>query len=503
MVSLPASKVLDPRDAYFDTEGVDNDLIGKTGRSAGLILIFSAMRLLLTILTTSILARMVSPAEQGIVALAMPVVLIVTGLSEFGLAQAVVQSKKINHRTVSVLFWVNFGLGLLLSITVALLGVSAANYYGVSEVRWVFVALAPNVMVSVLCVQYVAILRRQMQIKLIEVCSLAGVVASAFVAVGAAALGASYWALVIQVLVAQGLNLILLVSLVRWRPSVPWRFPVRDARGALSFGGYLAIDRLLNEIILNFQTVVIGRAIGSTEAGLFFRSYTLAEMPRRRIVGPLSGAFVPSLSRLQGDPEGFRDMYVWQIGRGNLIMVPLGLFMCLCSDVIVLILLGENWLGAIPILSWLGLMTISTLTISSFNWSLVSCGRAFQLFIFRIIPNIVRVMVLVFTARYGLIILVATFTLTNILVMGPVLYLAATKYTPLDRFTVWKTIKFDILFVLFVGIFCYGLRMLLDLHPVFESLLVGVIILTVFAIRIYKTTEYRNDVMNILRKFTK
>ncbi|WP_434052583.1 MAG: lipopolysaccharide biosynthesis protein [Roseibium sp.] len=461
------------------------------------------MRLLITLLTTSILARLVPPAEQGIVALAMPVVLVVTGLSEFGLAQAVIQSKKIMHRTVSVLFWINFWLGLSLSIAVALLGVPAANFFESPEVTWVFVALAPNVMISVLCVQYVAILRRQMHIKQIEICSFAGVVVSAFCAVGAAILGAGYWSLVVQILVAQGINLLLLVSLVRWRPSLPWRFPVGDARSELSFGGFLAIDRLLNELILNLQTVVIGRAFGSADAGLFYRSYTFAEMPRRRIAAPLSGAFVPSLSRLQGEPERFRDMYVWQIGRGNLIMVPIGLFMCLCSDALVLILFGENWLGAIPILSWLGLMTISTLTISSFNWSLVSCGRAFQLFVFRIIPNIVRVMVLIFTAQYGLITLVATFTLANIVIMGPALYLAATKYTPLDRFTVWKAIKFDVLFVMFVGGFCYGLRVFLDLNAIFEAILVGLIISAVFFFRIYNTTEYRNDVMNVIRKFAK
>ncbi|MDV7145534.1 oligosaccharide flippase family protein [Tropicimonas sp. TH_r6] len=488
----------DPRDAFFDVSGL-RDLGRLTGRSASIVLAFSALRLILTLATTALLARLVSPAEQGMVALAMPIILMATGLSEFGLAQAVVQQQTISHRVVSALFWVNLGLGLALSGAAALLGPAAANFYGEPRVTIILFTLAPYILLSVLCVHYVAILRRRMQVRTAELCNVSGMIVSSVASIAAALLGAGYWALVVQLLVGQGVSLVLLFLSVRWLPSAPWNSALREARGAIAFGGFLSADRLLNELVNNLQMVVIGRSFGSMEAGLFYRSQAFAQMPQKRIVSPLSGAFIPSLSRLQNDPAGFRAMYARQLSRGNLVMMPVGLLMILAPDALVYVLLGPDWSAAAPILGWLGLLPITALFTNCSTWALVASGQPRVLFLTRLASVVLLLIVLVIASNYSLVTFVAAYTTAQVLLCRPLFALVATRVTPLDGATILRVIAPDLAFILATAGAGVAMRMALSFNSLIEGVLTGLLILAALSLRILRSPTYRMDVAKVFR----
>lgn len=488
----------DPRDAFFDVSGL-RDLGRQTGRSASAVLAFSALRLIVTLLTTALLARMVSPAEQGLVALAMPIILVATGLSEFGLAQAVIQQQTITHRVVSALFWVNLGLGLALAGGAALLGPAAANFYDEPRVTIILLTLAPYILLSVLSVQYVAILRRRMRVRTAEFCGIAGVISSSIASVAAAFLGAGYWALVVQLLVGQGVSLLLLFLFVRWLPSAPWNSALREARAAIAFGGFLSAERLLNELVHNLQTVVIGRSFGSLEAGLFYRSQTFAQMPQRRIVSPLSGAFIPSLSRLQNDPEGFRAMFARQLSRGNLIMMPVGLLMILAPDALVRVLLGPDWSAAAPILGWLGLFPINALFANCCAWAIVASGRPRALFVTRLVNSILLLIILMIAASYSLVTFVATYTVAQILLYSPAFAIVAIWVTPLNGATILRVLGPDLAFILGTAAAGFAMRQALSFDSLIEGGLTGLLILAALCLRILLSPAYRMDVVKVFR----
>jgi O-antigen/teichoic acid export membrane protein len=487
----------DPRDAYFDVSDVTTDIGRQTGRSASVIMLFSLLRLAITLVSTAILARLVPPDQQGQVAMVLPVVLIAAGLSEFGLPQAVIQRPQISHRVVSALFWVNIGLGITLTIGAAALAPVAVWFYAAPEVLWILLALAPYILITVTTVHYVAILRRRMQIRTAEICSFAGVLVGSICAGIAALLGAGAWALVVQMLVAQSVSLACFMIAVRWRPSTPWRSDFSQARGALAFGGYLSLERLLNEVVMSLQTIVIGRAFGTVAAGLYFRSNIFADMPRRRFVDPLSGAFVPSLSRLQDDPSAFRDMYIRQISRGNLVMIPVGLMICLAPDVIVTILLGPTWLLAVPILGWLGSRPLMALFDSANTWVMVATGKPKALFQARCVSSVFMVAVLVFAAQFDIVTFVALFVIAQAIVTFLFMPLVIMRHTPITLATIRTVITGDIVFCLLVGAAGVLLRQVIEFAPIIEGIAVGVVICTAQGIRIGMTPRYRRDVLRL------
>lgn len=490
----------DPRDQMFDVSDVTKGLGAKTGRSAITVLVFAAAKILIALGTTAVLARLVPPAEQGIIAMAMPAVLIATGLSEFGLAQAIVQRPHVTHRLASTLLWTNVALGLSLAVAVALLGTPAAQFYGEPAMVVVFAGLAPYILFTVLTAQYVAVLRRQMRIRQIEIVGFVALCGSSALAILAALLGAGYWALAVQLVMTEFLSLIYLIFVTRWVPSGPLNCRFGEARSALSFGGFLAAERILGEFARNMQVIVIGRMFSTVEAGYFFRSLTIAQMPQRRIISPLSGAFLPSLSRLQDDPAGFQDMYVRQISRANLIMVPLGLVICSCADVMVRVMLGPDWDGAVPILAWLGLLPMTALTLTSFSWVLVACGRSKQLFLFRIFSTILLLTSLLVGARYGVVGLVAAYMITLAFIQGPLLAAVAVRYSPLSVGALRRTLLGEALFACVSGAILLGLRRVMELESMaLEALIVLVVLTGLMGIRIMSNPGLRGDVTKALK----
>lgn len=493
-------KTSDPRDAYFDVAGLTPDLGRQTGRSASVVLLFSVMRLVITLVSTGILARLVPPEQQGLVAMILPLVLIASGLSEFGLPQAVIQRPQITHGTVSALFWVNVLLGVVLTAVAAGLAPVAVSFYDVPEVMPLLIVLSPYILLTVLTVPYVAILRRRMEIRLAEACSFIGVIVAAVLAVIAAMLGAGPWALVVQILAAQFVGLLCVLVVVRWRPSAPWRSDLRSARSALVFGGHLSLERLVGGIVANMQTALVGRAFGEAAAGLFFRSETFALMPRRRLIGPLSGAFVPALSRLQNEPEAFREMYVRFISRGHLILIPVGLMICIAPDMFVRILLGDEWLMAIPILGWLGIIPLISLFGDANLWALIAMGKTKQLLFARLVSSAFLVAALIGAMRFDLVTFVALYVVAQAVISLIYLPYVAIQHSPLTLTTLRRAIGHDIAFAAILAGAMVTVRQMMTLPDITEGLLIAVLICTAQGIRIFLTPQYRKDVRALLRR---
>lgn len=488
---------MDPRDKIFSIGNIKDGLGRRTGKSAVTAMVYSAMKIILTIGSTAVLARYIPPAQHGIVAMALPAVLVTTSLAEFGFAQAIVQREHITHKLVSTLFWIGSAIGLAMTILVAVLGGPAAALYNQPEVTLLFVFMAPYILLSVISSQYTAILRRQMQIKLLERGQLIAMFSSTILAIIVAILGAGYWALVVQLLVAEIVNVIYLIIMSRWLPSRPGISNWRDAKGAISFGGFLAGERLLTQISRNLQLVIIGRVFGTVDAGLFLRAEKLARMPVVRVAAPLSGVFVPALSRLQDDPEAFCAMYARQISRGHLIMIPLGLLVIVCADVIVHLLLGPDWVSAGPVLMLMGLIPLFYLLQISLIWSLISRGQARALFYFRLCVFPMSIIGALIGAQYGLTGLVTGFLVAMLGVEFPVLLALALRKTALTARTLATVVIPDTLWALAALGSMSAARYAMDETLILEGLGALLTLAAVYATRVFISPTLRRDVFKV------
>lgn len=491
----------DPRDAVFDTAAIMDGLAQRAGAASMLILAMTALKLVLQFASIAVLARLVGPGEQGVIAMVMPVVMVSMTLSNFGLSQAMMQRPVMTHALASTLFWVNAAFGVAAMGLVMALAYPAARFYGEPRVAAVFLALSGMVLLSAMAGQYIAILRRRMRIREAELTNLGGMVAGIVVAVVLARAGWSYWAIVAQQLVMSATLLGLLVATTGWVPSAPWRQSFAPARAALAFGGYLAGANLLKMATDNVAMVVAGRAFGDVSAGLFYRAQTLSDMSRHRVLMPLSGAFVPTLSRLQDDAAGFRTMAVRMLNRMMLLIMPVAVLLVGASDLIVALMLGPDWADAAVLLALLGLRVLVLPIDEGLRWCCIAMGATRPLMLFAVANFALVLVALVIGAQAGLAGMALCYALVEIGIALPVLVWLAQRHTPVGLGVLRRACLGDLVFgVVAIGAVA-GLRALLPELPVLVELaIVGLALALLTGLKIAITPEQRDDVRKILRR---
>ncbi len=493
----------DPRDAVFDTRDLHADLGRRTGDASVLLLIMSGLKTVQQFVAIAIVARLIGPAEYGVFALALPGVMLARALSNFGLPQAIVQSPAMTHGLATTLFWTNLALAGIMASALAALAWPAAWLFDDPRVTSVMQVLSLFVLLSAAIGQYTAILRRRMRIRRIETVSFLAELAGIVVVVLAALAGLSYWSLVLQQIAVAVLTIVALVAAAGWRPSGPEQCRFGAARSALSFGGFVAGATVMGMVTQQAGTVITGARFDPAAAGLFHRARVLADMPRRRVTIPLSGAFVPSMSRLQDDPSGQQAMLARTLGRSALILLPGAVLMAAAAEPLTLVLLGQDWLALAPLLAWMSLFTVHALVAMALQSVLIGCGQSRALFLFSLVRLVLVVAAIGLTAGQGLVVMTAAYALTEILVSLPLMVAVAQRTTPVTAGLLLRVLGWDLLLAGTLALaLIAGVAPRLNGAPALAQLAVlAGIVGAVYALRVAGSAALRGEVRRVATRY--
>ena len=227
---------------------------------------------------------------------------------------------------------------------------------------------------SGLGVQHNALLNRHMRFRAIALrTSVARLVASV-AAIGAALAGAGYWSLVVLQVTQTVVALLVVWTAVRWRPGPPRG--LSEAVPLLRFGAGVSAAGLLNTVSRNADNVLIGRVLGADALGLYTRAYGLLLVPLRQLKSPLGSIVEPVLSSMQDQPARYRQFYCAAIQGLSHVGMPSVAVLAVVSNELVLVLLGEQWLAAVPVFQFLAIAGLVQLVSSTTGWLFVSSGRS-------------------------------------------------------------------------------------------------------------------------------
>ena len=505
MVQVPPSgEFPDPRDALFDTSDLKVGMSRKAGNASVWLLAISLTKVFVLVGGIAIIARLIPPDQYGVFALAMPAVAICMALSNFGLAQAVVQRRTLTHAEASTLFWVNTGIALLGAGLIFLLAPWAARLFDDPRVTDVYRVIAPSVIFATMVGQYGALLQRRLRSASYEVIQLMGEAIALVVAIGLALWGASYWSLVIQQLLSQIAPLVLAVIYTGWRPSSPAKARITPVKDAIGFGGYVAGTGILNKLIQYGGSAVAGIRLEAAAVGLFNRALRLGNLPAVRLMGPLSGSFVPTLAALRDDPAQMEKIFIRMTSRANLILLPVSVVIAAGAAPIVAIAMGPTWAAAAPLLAWMSLRSMRASVNYSLGYLLLANGQGRVLFFNTLFRFVLVTLVIYVAAGYGLVTMAAAFVLTEMFVTLPVMTWLAVRHTPISLKAVLRPCIEGLPLAI-----ALALALIFLVNPwlsAYSSIvhLAGlcVIVGTVYAIRIAIDPSLRRDISGILSRIT-
>lgn len=343
-------------------------------RGAAVATVSQWLTLMVNLGSTVVLARILAPADYGVVAMATAVVGLAWLFQDLGLSQATVQASAVDHGQVTAAFWIGTAFSALVTVVVALSAGAVAAFYEEPSVAPVMGALAVTCLLAGLGAQHRALLTRELRLTVVSLIALLAAVLALVAGVALAAAGAGYWALAAMYVASSACTTTGYWIAHPWRPSWPAR--VAGLRPLLRFGGALSVFNVLNYFARNLDNVLIGRFWGSEALGLYSRAYAVMLLPLNQFHAPVSSVTIPALSRLQDDPVMFRRVFLKALSAVAFASIPVFLAVAVLSGDIVELLFGSRWREAAPIVTALALAGVVQPLTSATGWLYVALGRA-------------------------------------------------------------------------------------------------------------------------------
>lgn len=385
------------------------DLAHSAARGALFTMGAQVARILLQLLSVVILARLLTPHDYGLLAIALVLVGVGEIFRDFGLTSAAVQAPSLSDGQRDNLFWINSGLGAALAVVVLLVSWPLAWLSDHPELLGIVQALSVVFIINGLATQYRAQLMRALRFTALAVADIVSAAAALAAAVAAALLGAGYWALVLQQLAAAVVLLVLLVWFGRW---IPRRYSRRhEIGGLIRFGWHLVASNLITYGASQVDTVLVAAKFGAAPLGVYNRAYQLVMTPLNQVRSPITNVALPIFSRAQEDRDRFNGFVAaGQLALGYSLGVPL-LLMCGMAEPVVAIMLGPQWEAAVPVLRCFAIAgALTTLSFVGY-WVYVSRGLSKQLLQYSLVSTAIRVTCIVAGSFFGVVGIAAGFAI--------------------------------------------------------------------------------------------
>lgn len=383
---------------FAGTEAVSSDLkrksvLGALATGAGGGVGFS-----LRLAATLILARLLVPEDFGLVAMVTAFTRIGERFSTLGLSTATVQAPEINDAQCSNLFWINVGAGVIFAAAVILFAPAIAGFYGDDRLELIAFALSLSFLCTGLTVQHEALLRRQMKLPQIAVNRLLATFLSVTLAIALAFAGFGYWALVWKEVARVFFLAVGTWTLCPWLPSLPRRV---DMNRLLGFGRDMTLTQLLLAISAQLDSLLMGRFVGAVVLGFYRQAYNLMMGPIERLRGPIYTVSQPGLSVLQREPARYQRYYQRILFIVSFATVPLGVLAIIYAHEIVLVALGERWLGSVVFLRIFGVAAAVQPAFGTTGTVMVTCGKSGRFLLVSLVSNALLIALMFAAVGWG------------------------------------------------------------------------------------------------------
>lgn len=331
----------DPNRRHFETGHLLTNLRKRTVSGGLLSGLSQAAQFALTLASTAVLARILTPSDFGLVAMVMVFISILGVFRDAGLSTATVQREGITQAQVSNLFWINFAVSGAMTVCMMVFSPAIAWFYHEPRLVAIAVPLSVTFVLNGLTVQHLALLARQIRFKAITATEVGSVVIGIIVGIVMALWGCGYWSMVGLTVSTAIAKLVLAWALSSWRPQKFNRGS--GTRPLIGFGARLMTGNLIYFIARCSDGLLIGRLFGAESAGLFSRASVLLMRPLDQLLTTLNAVAVPALSRLQMQPERYRRTFLQIYETAALTTLLFSGLLPALARPLTLVVLGPQW----------------------------------------------------------------------------------------------------------------------------------------------------------------
>ena len=299
---------------------------------------------LLSLATFVLLARLLRPSQFGLVALASTFTNILTTVAEAGISTYIVRADDLDDARISSTFWTALLISVIAAACLAALSPVIGDALHQPGIAPYLAALSITLIGTGVSSVPMGLLQREMAFGKLAGRAMGGAIASAFVGIFLALMGAGAWALVAQAIANIGVGAAVLWIRCPWRPSRS--FSLRLGLESLHFGAKVLTINVL--IIMRDQgdNLLIGTILGPVALGYWTVATRILQILIELGVTVIQTVAVPAFSKMKNDRARLLAAYSQATTAAAMVMLPLLIIVSVLSPDLVPALFGHRWAKA-------------------------------------------------------------------------------------------------------------------------------------------------------------
>lgn len=288
-----------------------------------------------------ILARLLSPADYGVVGMVGIFFAIAQTFIDSGFGSALIRKNDCTDADYSTAFYFNALVGLLCCLLLSLTAPFIADFFNTPILSDIVVVMSINMFIGSLSIVQGARLTAAIDFKSQAKVSLITTLLSGIIGIAMAYNGYGVWSLVWQGVFANLVRTVLLLFITKWFPK--WQFSKESFRYLFNFGSKILTASLLHTIYSNMTTMIIGKYYSARDLGYYSRGESLAALPSTNITEILGSVTYPILSKIQDDDERLIAVYRKYISITSMVIFFGMSLLAALAEPLIITLLTVKW----------------------------------------------------------------------------------------------------------------------------------------------------------------
>ena len=355
--------------------------------------------LVLTIVSSMIIARLLTPGEIGVFSVTMVLLAFLGTVRDLGAGEYLVQEKELTEQRIKAVWAVQLGLGFALGVIILLAAYPVASFYNEPRMKDIMLIIAANYVINPFGSLTYAYLIREMRFDSIALIRFSGNLVGAQVYIALAWLGYGPISLAIGMFAS---TLVSAATSIYFRPSFfPWLPGVAEIGRVLSFGSKLTSSSVMNVLGANIPELVLGKLQGMVAAGLYSRSSGLVSMFNRLITDPIMSVAMSWFSKQRREQGGFSESFLKATSYISALGWSFFLTLILLAHPVTRVLYGTQWDASVDLTRILAIGYFFAVPVALSAVALIASGEATRVLTATTVSTVVTVILAATGAQFG------------------------------------------------------------------------------------------------------
>lgn len=293
----------------------------------------------------AIMARLLTKADFGLMALALSFIGFGTIFSDGGMGVSLIQRKNINQKHINAALQSSVLIGVVIFAIFFVTAEYIAIFFNQPQLELIIKVIGLNIIFNSVGNVSLKLLQKEFKFKYSSNISIFSTIIGYVIGIILGLNGLGVWSLIIANLIITFLSAALYLY---YSPIIfSLKFNFKEWKELFSFGFGVILLKINNYMGNQGLNLVLATILSPALLGVFERTYRIKNLPSQYLGSVLDTIMFPAMSGIQDEEERLFRIYQHSLGLVNSVLIPIAAYLIFFSKEIVLVMLGGNWLEAV------------------------------------------------------------------------------------------------------------------------------------------------------------